>query len=80
KNSFLKSKNLIISNKEKNNIGNKRVESNPVKDETIESDPVDDKTIESIPVDNRINFSKESLQILNERLQVLSDIELPNGD
>lgn len=70
KNTFLKPEYLIISNEEKNYIGNKRVESTPIGDKTIASDPVD----------NRINFSKESLQILNERLQVLSDIELPNGD
>lgn len=53
KSTFLKSKDLIISNEEKNNIDNKTKEH---------------------------NFTDNKKVILNERQQVLKDIELPNGD
>lgn len=60
KSTFLKSKDLTISNKGINN-------------ETIEFNRIDNKTIESNRIDNEKN-------ILRERLQILKDIELPNGD
>ncbi len=53
KSTFLKSKDLIISNEEVNNINNEMIES------------------------NRIDNEKNTLK---ERLQILKDIELPNGN
>lgn len=63
KSTFLKSKILIISNEEQNNIDN----------EMIESTHIDNKTIESTHIDNEKNT-------LKERLNILKDIELPNGE
>ncbi|MBG3128660.1 hypothetical protein I4674_02415 [Proteus mirabilis] len=73
KSTFLKSKDLIISNEEVNNINNEMIESNRIDNETIKSNCIDNETIESNRMDNEKNT-------LKERLQILKDIELPNGD
>ncbi|MGC2867840.1 hypothetical protein [Proteus vulgaris] len=73
KNTFLKPKILIISNEEQNNIDNEMIESTHIDNKTIESTHIDNKTIESTHIDNEKNT-------LKERLNILKDIELPNGE